>query len=65
MRHRCPAEIISPCVWLYCRFCLSDRDVEELMAERGISLTYEEEQTIDPHHGVKDRPQAAQLSTPK
>ena len=28
-------------VWLYFRFCLSYRDVEELMAERGISLTYE------------------------
>jgi putative transposase len=40
-RHRFPAEIISHCVWLYCRFCLSYRDVEELMAERRISLTYE------------------------
>jgi hypothetical protein len=41
MRHRFPAEIISHCDWLYLRFCLSYRDVEELMAERGISLTYE------------------------
>jgi putative transposase len=40
-RHRFPAEIISHCVWLYFRFCLSYRDVEELMAQRGISLTYE------------------------
>ena len=40
-RHRFPAEIISHCVWLYFRFCLSYRDAEELMAERGISLTYE------------------------
>jgi putative transposase len=40
-RHRFPAEIISHCVWLYFRFCLSYRDVEELMAERGIILTYE------------------------
>jgi putative transposase len=40
-RHRFPAEIISHCVWRYFRFCLSYRDVEELMAERGISLTYE------------------------
>ncbi len=40
-RHRFPAEIISHCVWLYCRFCLSYRDVEELMAERGVMLTYE------------------------
>jgi putative transposase len=35
------AEIISHCVWFYFRFCLSDRDVEELMAERGVILTYE------------------------
>jgi putative transposase len=40
-RHRFPAEIISHCVWLYFRFCLSYRDVQELMAERGLTLTYE------------------------
>jgi putative transposase len=40
-RHRFPAEIISHCVWLYFRFCLSYRDVEELMAQRGVILTYE------------------------
>jgi putative transposase len=40
-RHRFPAEIISHGVWLYFRLCLSYRTVEELMAERGIILTYE------------------------
>jgi hypothetical protein len=40
-RHRFPAEIISHGVWLYFRFCLSYRDVEELMAERGVMLTYD------------------------
>jgi len=40
-RRRFPAEIISHCVWLYLRFCLSYRDVEEMMAERGIVVTYE------------------------
>jgi putative transposase len=40
-RHRIPVEIIGHCVWLYFRFCLSYRDVEELMAERGVILTYE------------------------
>ena len=40
-RHRFPAEIISHSVWLDFRFCLSYRDVEELMAARGIILTYE------------------------
>lgn len=40
-RHRFPAEIISHCVWLYFRFCLRYRDVEEMMVERGVRLTYE------------------------
>ncbi len=40
-RHRFPAEIISHTVWLYFRFALSFRDVEEVMAVRGITLTYE------------------------
>ena len=40
-RHRFPAEIISHSVWLYFRFTLSYRDVEEIMAVRGITLTYE------------------------
>ena len=36
-----PAEVISHAVWLYMRFALSYRDVEELLAERGIQLSYE------------------------
>ena len=40
-RHRFPSVIISHAVWLYHRFCLSFREVEELLAERGISVTYE------------------------
>jgi putative transposase len=40
-RHRFPAEIISHCVWLYFRFALSFRDVEEMLAMRGVSLSYE------------------------
>jgi transposase-like protein len=39
--HRFPIEIISRAVWLYFRFCLSFRDVEELLFERGVSVTYE------------------------
>ena len=39
--YRFPPEIISHAVWLYHRFCLSFRDVEDLMAERGIMVTYE------------------------
>ena len=40
-RHRFPGEIISHCVWLYYRFSLSYRDIEELMAQRGVRVTYE------------------------
>ena len=38
--YRYPVEIISHAVWLYFRFHLSLRDVEELLAERGVTLTY-------------------------
>jgi putative transposase len=40
-RHQFPAEIIRYAVWLYLRFTLSYRDVEELLAERGIETSYE------------------------
>jgi putative transposase len=39
--HRFPDEIISYCVWLYFRFGVSFRDVEEMMASRGVLLSYE------------------------
>ena len=40
-RHRFPPEIIVHAVWRYFRFALSYRDVEELLAERGVVVTYE------------------------
>src|SRR6266481_2004722 len=40
-RHRFPASIIQHAIWLYLRFTLSYRDVEELLAERGLDLSYE------------------------
>jgi putative transposase len=39
--HRYPVEIISHCVWLYHRFPLSLREVEEMMLARGVLVTYE------------------------
>ena len=39
--HRFPAAIIQHAIWLYLRFTLSYRDVEELLAERGLDLSYE------------------------
>ena len=40
-RHRFPPEIIPHAIWLYLRFTLSYRDVEELLAERGLDISYE------------------------
>src|SRR3954454_13084706 len=40
-RHRFPPEIIQHAIWLYLRFTLSYRDVEELLAERGFDISYE------------------------
>ena len=40
-RHRFPPEIIQYTVWLYLRFNLSYRDIEDLLAKRGIAVSYE------------------------
>jgi transposase-like protein len=40
-RYRFPPEIIDQAIWLYLRFTLSLRDVEDLLAERGVALSYE------------------------
>jgi putative transposase len=40
-RHRFPSVIINHAGWLYHRFCLSFREVEELLAECGVTVTYE------------------------
>ena len=40
-RHRFPPEVIQYAVWLYYRFNLSHRDIEDLLAERGVAVSYE------------------------
>ena len=40
-RHRFPPAIIQHAIWLYLRFTLSYRDVEDLLAERGLDISYE------------------------
>jgi putative transposase len=40
-RHRFPADVIRHAIWLYFRFTLSFRDVEEMLAQRGIEVSYE------------------------
>ena len=41
MRHRFPPDVISNAVWLYHRFSLSLREVEEMLIERRVDVTYE------------------------
>jgi putative transposase len=40
-RYRFPPEIIQYAVWLYYRFNLSHRDIEDLLTKRGIAVSYE------------------------
>jgi putative transposase len=40
-RHRFPPEVIRHAVWLYARFTSSFRDVEDLLAEWGVDISYE------------------------
>jgi putative transposase len=40
-RHRFPPALIQHAIWLYLQFTLSYRDVEELLAERGLDVSYE------------------------
>jgi putative transposase len=40
-RHRFPIEVVEQCVWLHFRFALSYRNIEEMMAKRGVPVTYE------------------------
>ncbi len=40
-RHRFPPDIIAHAIWLYTRFTLSFRNVEEMLAERGLDVSYE------------------------
>src|ERR1700730_10411510 len=39
--YRFPSELVSHAVWLYHRFCLSFRDTQDLLAQRGITVSYE------------------------
>jgi putative transposase len=52
-RHRFPLDIISYAVWLYYRFNLSHRDIEDLLAERGITVSYETIRLWYPKHSLR------------
>jgi putative transposase len=51
--YRFPPEIIQQAIWLYVRFTLSFRDVEDLLAERGIIVSYETARRWVNHFGPK------------
>ena len=51
--YRFPPEIIQQAIWLYVRFTLSFRDVEDLLAERGIAVSYETVRRWTNHFGPK------------
>src|SRR6266404_3470166 len=50
--YRVPPEIIQQAIWLYLRFTLSLRDVEDLLAERGITVSYESIRRWISHFGA-------------
>jgi transposase-like protein len=61
-RHRFPAEIIQHAIWLYLRFSLSYRDVEELLAERGLDISCETVRRWVLKFRFRDRATAASAS---
>ena len=52
-RHRFPPDVIRHAVWLYFRFTLGLRDVEALLAERGIEVSYEAIRCLTQKFGVQ------------
>ena len=52
-----PPEIIHRAIWLYLRFTLSLRDVEDLLAERGITVSYESVRRWVNHFGGPNSPE--------
>ena len=51
--YRFPPDIIQQAIWLYLRFTLSFRNVEDLLAERGIMVSYETVRRWVNHFGPK------------
>jgi transposase-like protein len=61
--YRFPLEIIQQAIWLYVRFTLSFRDVEDLLAERGIMVSYETVRRWGEPLRTDDRGEPAQTPT--
>jgi transposase-like protein len=61
-RHRFPPEIIQHAIWLYLRLTLSYRDVEELLAERGLDISLRNRTALGAEVRSRDRTTAASAS---
>ena len=61
-RHRFPPTIIRYAAWLYLRFTLSLRDMEDLLAQRGIEVSYEAIRTWTGKFGGAVRPKSSALA---
>jgi putative transposase len=61
--YRFPLEIIQQAIWLYVRLTLSFRDVEDLLGERGIMVSYETVRRWVNHFRTDDRGEPAQTPT--
>ena len=62
-RHRFPPDVIRQAVWLYFRFTLSFRDVEEMLAQRGIDVSYETVRCWSPKVWPPLRPKSSTIQT--
>ena len=60
--YRFPPEIIHQAIWLYLRFTLSLRDVEDLLAERGVAVSYETVRRWVNHFGPMNRSRLTKAS---
>ena len=62
VRYRFPPEIIHRAIWFYLRFTLSLRDVEDLLAERGVAVSYETGSALGEPFRTDDRGRSAKAS---
>jgi hypothetical protein len=63
-RHRFPPVVIQHAVWLYLRLTLSYRDVEDLLVERGLDVSYETVRELGAEIRTSDRTAATAAASP-
>jgi transposase-like protein len=63
-RRRFPPDVIRRAVWLYLRFTLSYRDVEDLLAERGLQVSHETVREVRAAHSARPAVRATDATRP-